>query len=189
MAVRKEKLLRFPYPLDRTLLLVGMPGSGKTSIGRRLARVYSVPFIDADVEIEKAGGGPVSDLFERYGEVDFRRAEEQIMERLLNGKTCILSSGGGALLSAKTRENAKKSAVSVFLDAHIDTIIRNTTGRTHRPLLNVDKPEKVIENLLEKRRSLYQEAEIHMRFKEETMGQILRILVRKINDFAQKDMP
>ena len=186
MSELKETMLHFPYPLDRTLVLVGMMGSGKSSIGRRLARIYSMPFVDGDQEIEKAGGGDICYLFERYGEQDFRRAEERIMTRLLNGRKCILASGGGAFLSETTRKNVKEKAVSVFLDAHVDTIIRNTTGRTHRPLLNVENPQEVIQTLLEKRRPFYEEANMRVVYKEETMGQLLRILVREINEFAQR---
>ena len=185
MSGTREAFLHFPYPLDRMLVLVGMMGSGKSSIGRRLARIYSVPFIDADTEIEKAGGADICYLFERYGEQDFRRIEERIMERLLKGKKCILASGGGAFLSETTRKNVKENAVSVFLDAHVDTIIRNTKGRTHRPLLNVENPQDVILTLLEKRRAFYQEADLHLEYKEETMGQVLKKLVREINRFAQ----
>ncbi len=184
MLGKKETILHFPYPLDRTLFLVGMMGSGKSSIGRRLARIYSMPFIDADREIEKAGGGDICYLFQRYGEQDFRRVEERIMDRLLNGKKCILASGGGAFMSAQTRQTVAQKAVSVFLDADVNTIVRNTAGRTHRPLLNVDNPEKVIRTLLDNRRPFYEQADIRVKYKEETMGQLLRILVAQINGFA-----
>lgn len=184
MLERKENLLHFSYPLDRTLFLVGMMGCGKSSIGRRLARIYSMPFVDADREIEKAGGGDICYLFDRYGEQDFRRVEERIMNRLLNGKKCILASGGGAFMSARTRQLVSQKAISVFLDAHVDTIVRNTAGRTHRPLLNVENPGEVIRTLLEKRRPFYEQADLHIRFKEETMGQLLRILVAQIGLFA-----
>ncbi|MGN1078969.1 MAG: shikimate kinase [Alphaproteobacteria bacterium] len=184
MLGKKETILHFPYPLDRTLFLVGMMGSGKSSIGRRLARIYSMPFIDADREIEKAGGGDICYLFQRYGEQDFRRVEERIMDRLLNGKKCILASGGGAFMSAQTRQTVARKAVSVFLDADVNTIVRNTAGRTHRPLLNVDNPEKVIRTLLDNRRPFYEQADIRVKYKEETMGQLLRILVAQINGFA-----
>ena len=186
MSGLSESFLHFPYPLDRTLFLVGMMGSGKTSLGRRLARVYSMPFVDADQEMEKAGGGDICYLFERYGEQDFRRIEEKVMKRLLEGETCILASGGGAFISEATRKAVKEKAVSVFLDAHVTTIIRNTTGRTHRPLLNVDNPEEVIRTLLEKRRPFYEQADLKVSYKDETMGQMLRLLVQKINQFAQR---
>ncbi len=184
MPGKKETILHFPYPLDRTLFLVGMMGSGKSSIGRRLARIYSMPFVDADREIEKAGGGDICYLFQRYGEQDFRRVEERIMNRLLNAKKCILASGGGAFMSAQTRQIVSQKAVSVFLDAHVDTIVRNTAGRTHRPLLNVDNPEEVIRTLLGSRRPFYEQADIRVEYKEETMGQLLRILVAQINRFT-----
>ena len=186
MSELNETFLHFPYPLDRTLFLVGMMGSGKTSIGRRLARVYSIPFVDGDIEMEKAGGGDICYLFERYGEQDFRHIEEKVMKRLLEGETCILASGGGAFISEATRKLVKEKAVSVFLDAHISTIIRNTAGRTHRPLLNVDNPEDVARTLLEKRRPFYEQADLRVSYKEETMGQVLRLLVREINQFAQR---
>ncbi len=184
MLKKKETVLHFPYPLDRTLFLVGMMGCGKSSLGRRLARIYSIPFIDADDEIEKAGGGDICYLFQRYGESDFRRIETRIMQRLLAGKVCILASGGGAFISEETRKAVARRAVSVFLDAHVDTLIRNTSGRTHRPLLNVDNPAQVISELLNQRRRFYEQADICVKYKEETMGQLLRILVTRINQFA-----
>lgn len=185
MPEKKDSFLHFTYPLDKTLVLVGMMGSGKSSIGRRLARIYSLPFVDGDVEIEKAGGGDICYLFEHYGEQDFRRAEERVMARLLNGEKCILATGGGAFLSAATRAAVKEKAVGVFLDADVDTIIKHTAGRTHRPLLNVDDPKNVIRTLLEKRRPCYEQADLHIKYKDETMGQVLRMLVRKIDAFAK----
>ncbi len=184
MSEKKEMLLHVPYPLDRTLFLVGMMGSGKSSVGRRLARIYSLPFVDADREIEQAGGGDICYLFDRYGEQDFRRAEERVMARLLDGKTCVLAAGGGAFLSALTRQVVKQKAVSVFLDAHVDTIIRNTAGRTHRPLLNVDDPAAVVRALSDSRRPFYEQADIRIKYKEETMGKLLRRLVAEIDRFA-----
>ena len=186
MPEKREAVLHFPYPLDRTLVLVGMPGCGKSSIGRRLARIYSLPFVDADVEIEKAGGGDVCYLFERYGEAAFRQAEQRIMARLLDAETCILASGGGAFLSEMTRENVKNKAVGLFLDASIETIARNTAGRTHRPLLNVADPRAVIEKMAAVRRPFYEQADLRVAFGDETMGRLLRRIVSKINDFAAK---
>lgn len=184
MSEKKEMLPHVPYPLDRTLFLVGMMGSGKSSIGRRLAQVYSMPFVDADREIELAGGGDICYLFERYGESDFRRAEERVIARLLDGEKCVLASGGGAFLSDQTRRIVKQKAVSVFLDAHTDTIIRNTAGRTHRPLLNVDDPAAVVRALSASRRPFYEQADICVKYKEETMGKLLRRLMAEIDGFA-----
>ena len=137
-------------------------------------------------KLKKQAGGDICYLFERYGEQDFRRIEEKVMARLLNGRTCVLAAGGGAFLSEATRAVVKEKAVSVFLDADTSAIIRNTAGRTHRPLLNVPDPEGVIRTLLEKRRPFYEQADICVRYKEETMGQVLRLLVRKIDRFARR---
>lgn len=179
-------ILHFPYPLTKTLLLVGMPGAGKTSIGSRLARIYGMPFVDGDVEVEKAGGSSCADLFARFGEAEFRRGEERVMERLLNGKRCILSAGGGAFLSEKTREIAKQRAITLFLDADIEVIVRNTAGRTHRPLLNTENPQQVIEELIKKRRPIYETADIILKYNTETLGQVLRRVVATVNNYARR---
>ncbi len=186
MPYRGNTLLHFPYPLTKTLMLVGMPGAGKTSIGSRLARIYGVPFVDGDAEVEKAGGSSCADLFARFGEAEFRRGEERVMERLLNGRRCILSSGGGAFLSEKTREIAKRRAVTLFLDADKAIIVRNTAGRTHRPLLNTDNPQQVIADLMEKRRPVYETADIILKYSTETLGQVLRRVVATVNDYARR---
>lgn len=186
MPYRGNTLLHFPYPLTKTLMLVGMPGAGKTSIGSRLARIYGVPFVDGDAEVEKAGGSSCADLFARFGEEEFRRGEERVMERLLNGRRCILSSGGGAFLSEKTREIAKRRTVTLFLDADKAIIVRNTAGRTHRPLLNTDNPQQVIADLMEKRRPVYETADIILKYSTETLGQVLRRVVATVNDYARR---
>lgn len=185
MKTKNDTFLHFPYPLDKTLVLVGMMGCGKSSIGKRLARIYSVPFIDADIEIEKAGGGSCSDLFVRFGEAEFRRGEERVMERLIKGKICILASGGGAFLSENTRKLAAENAVTLFLDADIETIIRNTAGRTHRPLINTPNPTQTVRDLLKKRRGVYETANLRITYKNETLGQVLRRVVTMVNDYAQ----
>lgn len=186
MIPRNDKLPSSPYPLKKTLLLVGMMGCGKSSLGSRLAKFYGLPFVDADDEVERAAGCSVSDLFERYGEEEFRRGEERVMERLLNGETCILAAGGGSFLSEKTRLLARERAVSVFLDADVSTLIRHTTGRTHRPLLNCGEPARVLSALLETRRPIYALADIRVPYKEETMSQLVQLLIRRLDAYAEK---
>lgn len=183
--MHKSKKIFFPYPLTKTLLLVGMPGAGKTSLGKRLANIFSIPFVDSDTEIELAAGGACGDIFNLFGEEEFRRGEEKIMARLLNGPNCVLSSGGGAFISENTRKLAKEKAVTIFIDASINTIIRNTTGRTHRPILNTEHPEQVIKDLMAKRRQFYEQADIIMTYDNETMGQVLRRIVSRINEYAR----
>ena len=170
------------YPFSKTLLLVGMMGCGKTSIGLRLSKIYELPFVDADSEIEKASGLSVVDLFEKYGEDEFRRGEERVMERLLNGPVCILSSGGGAFMSEKTRDLARQKTISLFLDADIETLIRNTTGRSHRPLLNTENPEETVKKLHAERYETYRQADLHVSYKNEGLAEIVRRVAETVRD-------
>ena len=117
----------------KIILLVGMMGVGKTSLGRIMARLLSLPFLDSDKEIEAMTGFTISDLFARYGEREFRAGEERVMARLLSGKPCVLSSGGGAFLSEKTRRLAKEKAVSVWIKAEGDSLTCRNVGRTRPP--------------------------------------------------------
>lgn len=148
--------------LPKTVLLVGMMGSGKTSVGRRASKILKVPFVDADHEIEKAAGCSVSDIFNMYGEDEFRAGEERVMDRLLkDGKPKILASGGGAFLSEATRKLSKETAVSLWLRTEHEVLVKRTTGRSHRPQLrNYDDPADDIKKLIEERYPIYGEADI-----------------------------
>lgn len=167
----------------KIILLVGMMGVGKTSLGRILARHLGLPFMDSDKEIEKITGFSISDLFARYGEVEFRKGEERIMERLLKGRPCVLSSGGGAFLSEKTRTVAKKYAVSVWIKAGSDVISKRTQGRTHRPLVPAADNKKVIERLVSECYPLYAKADIMVESFQEhpykTVNRLLALLEEK----------
>ena len=167
----------------KIILLVGMMGVGKTSLGRILSRHLKLPFLDSDKEIEKITGFTISDLFARYGEEEFRKGEERIMERLLKGKPCVLSSGGGAFLSEKTREVAKKYAVSVWIKAGSDVISKRTQGRTHRPLVPAADNKKAIERLVSECYPLYEKADIMVESFQEhpykTVNRLLALLQEK----------
>src|SRR5215469_17268253 len=108
--------------LSRTVALVGMMGAGKSSIGRRVAAQIEVPFRDADAEIEEAAGCSISEIFERFGEEEFRDGERRVIQRLLNEQPHILATGGGALLSAETREHIAKQAYSIWLRAPVELL-------------------------------------------------------------------
>lgn len=164
----------------KTILLVGMMGAGKTSLGRILAKHLDLDFIDSDKEIEKITGYSISDLFARYGEEAFRTGEEKIMERLLKGTPCVLSSGGGAFLSERTRAIAHDFAVSVWIKADAEVISRRTQGRTHRPLVPAADNKKVIEKLVDECYPLYEKADITVDSYQEhpyqTVNRLLKIL-------------
>ena len=144
----------------RSLVLVGLMGAGKTSIGRRLALRLGVPFRDADAEIEQAAGCTVSELFARYGEPAFRDGERRVIGRLLSGPPIVLATGGGAFVDDETRAAVRQQATSVWLRCSLQTLVRRTSSRSHRPLLQVGDPARVLATLMEKRHPLYAEADI-----------------------------
>lgn len=145
----------------RGIVLVGMPGAGKTSIGRRLAVRLGLPFLDADTEIEAAAGLPITDIFARYGEAHFRDGERRVIARLLAGPPIVLATGGGAFADARTRAAIHASgAVSIWLQCRMATLLKRVAGREHRPMfLNAD-PVEVLERLMVARHPLYAEADI-----------------------------
>ena len=144
----------------RTVVMVGLMGAGKSTIGRRLATRLRVPFVDADAEIEAAAGCTIAAFFARYGEAAFRDGERRVMARLLTGPICVLAAGGGAFMDPQTRSLIKDRAVSVWLKADLDVLASRTTGRTHRPLLHGDDPQGVLARLIDERYPVYSMADI-----------------------------
>ena len=150
-----------PRLAGRGIVLVGMPGAGKSSIGRRLAVRLGLPFLDADTEIEAAAGLPITEIFARYGEAHFRDGERRVISRLLAGPPIVLATGGGAFADTRTRAAIRQSgAVSVWLQCRIPTLLKRVAGREHRPMfLNAD-PAEVLNRLMLARHPLYAEADI-----------------------------
>lgn len=144
----------------QTVVLVGLMGAGKTSVGRQLAKRLDVPFVDADEEIVKASGLTVSEIFERFGERAFRDAERRVIARLLSEDAKVLATGGGAFLDEATREAIAQRAVSVWLRADLDVLYGRTVGRRHRPLLNTGNPRETLAALIAARYPVYALADI-----------------------------
>ena len=144
----------------KTIVLVGLMGAGKTSVGRRVANRLGLPFYDADHEIEAAAGCSVSDLFARYGEPAFRAGERRVMRRLLGGPRSVIATGGGAFIDPETRALITEQAISVWLRADLDLLTKRVTGRDHRPLLKEGDPRTILSALMEKRHPIYQEADL-----------------------------
>lgn len=144
----------------RSIVLVGLMGAGKTSVGRRLAKRLELPFVDADEEIVRAAGLTVPEIFDRFGEQAFRDAERRAIARLLDEDAMVLATGGGAFLDATTREAIANRGVSVWLRADLDVLHDRTVGRRHRPLLNTGDPRATLATLMAARYPVYALANI-----------------------------
>lgn len=145
---------------DRTVVLVGLMGAGKTCVGRRLAARLGMPFVDADSEIEAAAGCTISEFFARYGEPAFRAGERKVVGRLLDGVPSVLATGGGAFIDDETRGLIAEKAISIWLRADLDVLYKRTVGRDHRPLLKTGDPRTILRGLMEKRYPVYALADI-----------------------------
>ena len=146
--------------LDKTLVLVGMMGAGKTSVGKRLASVLSVPFRDADAEIEIAAGCTINEIFERFGEPEFRAGERKVIARLLLDPPHVLATGGGAFMDAETRARIKDRAISIWLKAQVDLLWERVMRKDTRPLLRNTDSRAALERLLKEREPIYSQADI-----------------------------
>jgi shikimate kinase len=146
--------------LDKTLVLVGMMGAGKTSVGRRLASVLSMPFKDADAEIETAAGCSINEIFERFGEPAFRAGERKVIARLLSEPPHVLATGGGAFMDPETRARIRASAISVWLRANVDLLLERVKRKDNRPLLRNTDRRAALVRLIEHRDPVYAQAEI-----------------------------
>ena len=144
----------------RSVVLVGMMGAGKSTIGRRLASRLRLPFLDADTEIEAAAGMSIPDIFESHGEPHFRDGEARVIARLLDNGPVILATGGGAFLREETRNRIGRHAVSIWLKAEAETIMRRVKRRADRPLLKTADPAGTVERLIGEREPFYQHADL-----------------------------
>jgi shikimate kinase len=144
----------------RSIVLVGMMGSGKSSIGRRLAARLAVPFVDADSEIEQAAGMTIAEIFERHGEPYFRAGEARVIARLLERGPQVLATGGGSFMNADTRTLIRAKAVSVWLKAELDVLMKRIKRRGDRPLLKTDDPAATLTALIAERYPVYAEADL-----------------------------
>jgi shikimate kinase len=144
----------------RSIVLVGMMGAGKSTIGRRLSGRLRLPFLDADIEIETAAGMSIPDIFETRGEPDFRDGEARVIARLLDGGPCVLATGGGAFMREDTRNRIRDKAFSIWLKADVDIIMRRVKRRSDRPLLKTADPAATVGRLIEERDPVYRHADL-----------------------------
>lgn len=149
--------------IDRPIVLVGMMGSGKSSVGRRLAARLGLPFYDADDEIETAAGLKIAEIFERYGEPHFRDGERRVIQRLMEAGPCVLATGGGAFVQPDTRQQILEKGVAIWLDVPLPILVERTARRSHRPLLNQGNPREILARLLKEREPAYAQAQLRVK--------------------------
>jgi shikimate kinase/3-dehydroquinate synthase len=171
---------RLPALAGRSVVLIGLMGAGKTSIGRRLAARLGLPFRDADAEIELAAGRTIPELFARFGEPEFRDGERRVIRRLLAGDPIVLATGGGAFMDRTTRAAVRESSVSVWLRCKLPTLVRRVASRSNRPLLANGDPSEILAKLMEARHPVYAEADVIVDCSDEppdiTTGRVLHAL-------------
>jgi shikimate kinase len=144
----------------RSVVLVGMPGSGKSSIGRRLGQRLGLDFADADAEIERAANMSIPELFQTKGEAEFRKGEQKVIARLLESGPRVIATGGGAFMNADTRARIKEKGVSIWLKADVETLFKRVKRKSNRPLLQNADPEGTLRNMLAAREPTYAEADL-----------------------------
>jgi shikimate kinase len=169
----------------RSIVLVGLMGAGKSTVGRRLASKLGLPFMDADHEIEAAAGMSIPDIFSIYGEDYFRDGERRVIARLLQEGPLVLATGGGAFMSEETRARVAQSGISVWLKADIDVLMRRVRKRTNRPLLQNSDPEGTMRRLIEIRHPVYATADITVESHEAPHERIVNEIMRSLSAFLE----
>jgi shikimate kinase len=171
----------------RTLVMVGMMGAGKSSIGRRLASRLGMPFVDADSEIEKAANASISDIFERHGEAYFRDGERRVIQRLLDGQAKVLATGGGAFVNPETRAAINASAISIWLRADRDVLLSRVKRRSNRPLLKTADLDSVLDRLIAERNPHYAEAAIHVQSRDVAHDVVIDEILKLLDDYFDRE--
>jgi shikimate kinase len=171
----------------RTLVLVGMMGAGKSSIGRRLASRLGLPFVDADNEIELAANASIPEIFDRHGEAYFRDGERRVIQRLLDGEPKVIAAGGGAFIQPETRKAIQKNAISIWLMADRDLLLSRVKRRSNRPLLKDGDPAKTIERLIAERYPVYAEADIHVQSRDIAHDIVIDDLLVALADYLGRE--
>lgn len=167
----------------RTLVMVGMMGAGKSSVGRRLAARLGMPFVDADTEIEKAANASISEIFERHGENYFRDGERRVIQRLLDGQPKVLATGGGAFVNPETRAAIEASALSIWLKADRDVLLSRVKRRSNRPLLKTADLDSVLERLIAERDPHYAEATIHVQSRDVAHEVVVNDILKSLDSY------
>ena len=173
---------------NRALVLVGLMGAGKTSVGRRLAEKLEIPFVDADHEIELAAGKTIPEIFADHGEEYFREGERRVITRLLENGKQVLATGGGAFMNAETREKIKGHGVSLWLKADLQVLLKRVAKRNDRPLLQKEDPAIVMKRLIDLRYPIYAQSDITVESRDVQHGQMVNDVIKALADFGGSEV-
>lgn len=173
----------------RAVVLVGLMGAGKSTVGRRLATRLGLPFRDADHEIEAAAGMPISDIFATYGEPDFRDGERRVIGRLLAESPMVLATGGGAYMSHETRERIAEFGISVWLKADLDTLMRRVRRRANRPLLQASDPVETMRRLMAERYPVYALADLVVESRDTSHERVTEDIIEALGALLDRHPP
>ena len=174
--------------LDRPLVLVGLMGVGKSTVGRRLARRLGLPFVDSDAAIEDAAGLSPAEVFERYGEQDFRDGERRLVARLVDeGDIQVIATGGGAFVDPRTRELLNERAITIWLDAPVDILAERTSRRDTRAQLRDGDPKAILDRLADERRPAYEQAHIHVKSGSGAHRDVVDAILRALDAYLGKE--
>ena len=178
---------------ERSIVFVGLMGAGKTAIGRKVASSLGIPFIDSDHEIESVSRMTIPELFERYGEAEFRALEQRVILRLLEGGPRVLSTGGGAFMNEQTREAIAQHGVSVWLKADLDLLMERVSKKQNRPLLKTADPRATLRQLMEQRYPVYAAATLTVPTRDERKevitAEVIEALARHLGVAAEGVQP
>src|ERR1700721_4817920 len=171
----------------RSVVLCGMMGAGKTSVGKRLAAKLGLPFVDADAEIEAGAQLTIPESFERFGEAYFREGERKVIARLLTSGPMVLAAGGGAFMNATTRENIARQGVSIWLKPSFDILLARVRKKSNRPLLKTANPEETLRRLLEERSPTYALADVTIESVDAAHDSVVDAILQRLRPAPGKD--
>lgn len=180
---KKDKAVR--RRLDKPVVLVGMMGSGKSSLGRRLAQRLNLPFADADDEIVAAAGMSIAEIFAQFGEEYFRAGERRVITRLLGLGPSIIATGGGAFIQEETRESILAQGIAIWLDVPTETLVERTARRNHRPLLQTGDPAETLRRIFAERQPYYALAPIRVESGTSPHSRAVDALVSALQDYVK----
>ena len=186
--IKLKAKLKMNIQTDKIILLVGLMGSGKTSVGKRLAQKLELPFVDGDQEVEKAAGLSLVDVLKCFGLQEYRAGEARVMKRLLCGAPCVLASGGGSFVCEQTRKLAHERAITIWLKADVETLYHRNAGRQRRPFLNGNDAElrAKIADYVKEEYPYYSEADIVVESKDEQVNETVNRVLASLTSFLKQ---